>query len=175
MKKIRLVALFMAILTVALCLASCANTTGGEDVTTAGEIAATEAPIAGTTETPETTYPVDENGYELDRLPELNYNNEEFVLFTWSNQVMWEWNEDETTNGEKIHDAIYDRQVRAEERLGIDLVLVKQSGDWGNRNAFILTVEANVNSGNQDAFDLVGQYTPAAPIGAMKNLYLDLS
>jgi predicted small secreted protein len=176
MKKIRLVALFMAILTVALCLASCANTTGGEEnITTAGENAATEAPVAGTTETPETTYPVDENGYELDRLPELNYNNEEFVLFTWSNQVMWEWNEDETTNGEKIHDAIYDRQVRAEERLGIDLVLVKQSGDWGNRNAFILTVEANVNSGNQDAFDLVGQYTPAAPIGAMKNLYLDLS
>ena len=175
MKKIRFAALLMALLTLLLCFASCANTpTEQGDSTTASTPDATEAPTA-TTETPETTYPVDENGYELDRLPELNYNGEEFVLFTWSNQVMWEWNEDDTTNGEKIHDAIYDRQIRAEERLGIELVLSKQTGDWNNRNSFIVTVEANVNAGQSDAFDLVGQYTPAAPIGAMKNLYMDLT
>ena len=175
MKKIRIAALLMALLMLALCFASCANTPVVTDETTAGENASTEAPVAGTTETPETTYPVDENGYELDKLPELNYNNQEFVIFTWSNQVMWEWNEDGTTTGEKIHDAIYDRQVRAEERLGIEIVLSKQTGDWNNRNSFITTVEANVNAGSQDAFDLVGQYTPAAPIGAMKGLYSDLS
>ena len=175
MKKIRLVALLMAILMVALCFASCANTPVDPEETTAGENASTEAPVAGSTEPTETTYPVDENGYELDRLPELNYNNEEFVLFTWSNQVMWEWNEDGETNGDKIHDAIYNRQVRTEERLGIKIVISKQNGDWNNRNSFITTVEANVAAGSQDAFDLVGQYTPAAPIGAMKNLYLDLS
>ena len=175
MKKIRFAALLMALLTLLLCFASCANTpTEQGDSTTAGTPDATEAPAA-TTESPETTYPVDENGYELDRLPELDYKGEEFVLFTWSNQVMWEWNEDDTTNGEKIHDAIYDRQVRAEERLGIELVLSKQTGDWNNRNSFIVTVEANVNAGQSDAFDLVGQYTPAAPIGAMKNLYMNLS
>lgn len=175
MKRIRLAALFMAILTISLCFASCATTpVEGNDVTTTGN-AATEAPVAATTETPETTYPVDENGYELDRLPELNYNHEEFVIFTWSNQVQWEWNEDDTTNGDKIHDAIFNRQVRTEERLGIDIVIVKQTGDWNNRNSFIQAVEANVESGQSDAYDLVGQYTPAAPIGAMKNLYLDLS
>ena len=175
MKRIRLAALFMAILMLALCFASCATTpVEGNDVTTEGN-ASTEPPVAATTETPETTYPVDENGYELDRLPELNYNGEEFVIFTWSNQVKWEWNEDDTTNGDKIHDAIFNRQVRTEERLGIEIVITKQTGDWSNRNSFITTVEANVESGQNDAFDLVGQYTPAAPIGAMKNLYLDLS
>lgn len=175
MKKIRIFAGIMALLMLALCFASCANTPVDPETTTAGENASTEAPVAGSTEPAETTYPVDENGYELDRLPELNYNNEEFVIFTWSNQVMWEWNEDDTTNGEKIHDAIYDRQVRTEERLGIEIVLSKQNGDWSNRNSFITTVEANVSSGSKDAFDLVGQYTPAAPIGAMKGLYHDLS
>ena len=176
MKKIRIAALLMALLTLALCFASCANTpVDPEETTKAGENASTEAPVAGTTETPETTYPVDENGYELDRLPELNYNDQEFILFTWSNQVKWEWNEDGTTTGDKIHDAIYNRQVRTEERLGIKFVISKQTGDWSNRNSFITTVEANVAAGSQDAFDLVGQYTPAAPIGAMKNLYLDLN
>lgn len=175
MKKIRLAALFMAILTLSLCFASCANTPVDESGTTAGENPSTDSPAAATTETPESTYPVDENGYELDRLPDLNYNNEDFVIFTWSNQVQWEWNEDDTTNGDKIHDAIFNRQVRTEERLGINIVLSKQTGDWSNRNSFITTVEANVESGQSDAFDLIGQYTPAAPIGAMKNLYLDLS
>ena len=114
MKKIRIFAGIMALLMLALCFASCANTPVDPETTTAGENASTEAPVAGSTEPTETTYPVDENGYELDRLPELNYNNEEFVIFTWSNQVMWEWNEDGTTTGDKIHDAIYNRQVRTE-------------------------------------------------------------
>ena len=71
MKRIRLAALFMAILMLALCFASCATTpVEGNDVTTEGN-ASTEPPVAATTETPETTYPVEENGYELDRLPSL--------------------------------------------------------------------------------------------------------
>ncbi len=176
MKKIRLAALFMAMLMLTLCFVSCANTPeeGGENSTGANETQGPGDPAA-TTLPEETTYPVDENGFELDRLPELNYNDEEFVIFTWSNQVMWEWNEDGETTGDKIHDAIYNRQVRTEERLGIKIVIAKQNGDWDHRNSFITAVEANVESGNQDAFDLVGQYTPAAPIGAMKNLYMNLS
>ena len=176
MKKIRFAALALAMIMLALCFVSCANTPaeGGENSTAANETQASNDPAA-TTVSDETTYPVDENGYELDRLPELNYNNDEFVIFTWSNQVMWEWNEDGETSGDKIHDAIYNRQVRTEERLGIKIVIAKQNGDWEHRNSFITAVEANVESGSQDAFDLVGQYTPAAPIGAMKNLYTNLS
>ena len=175
MKKIRFVSLMLAILMLSGFFVSCAETqTETPDSSENASTTVSNDPAA-TTLPEETTYPVDENGYELDRLPELNYNDEEFVLFTWSNQVKWEWNEDGETNGEKIHDAIYDRQVRAEERLGIKLVISKQTGDWSNRNSFITTVESNVAAGEKDAFDLVGQYTPAAPIGAMKNLYLDLS
>ncbi len=177
MKKIRFAALLMAVLMLMLCFASCAETPSGDGDGSSASTTATPNPNdpAATTLPEETTYPVDENGYELDRLPELNYNDKEFILFTWSNQVQWEWNEDGETNGEKIHDAIYDRQVRTEERLGIKLIISKQTGDWNNRNSFITTVESNVAAGSKDAFDLVGQYTPAAPIGAMKNLYFDIS
>lgn len=176
MKKVRFAALLMAILMLTLCFVSCAETPVEDPANSTSPT--TDVPnddSTATTAPAETTYPIDENGYELDRLPELNYGNSEFVLFTWSNQVVWEWNEDDQTSGDKIRDAVYNRQVRTEERLGIELVIAKQTGDWSNRNTFIQTVEANVESGQNDAYDLVGQYTPAAPIGAMKNLYQDLS
>ncbi len=171
MKKIRIASLLMAILMLALCFASCSEPTGGSDTTAPN--ATTTAPIAVETTPEETTYPVDENGYELDRLPELNYNDEEVIIFTWSNQVQWEWSEEEAAD--KIKESLYNRELRTEERLGIKIEISTQTGDWGNRNSFITTVEANVNAGATDAFDIVGQYTPAAPIGAMKNLYLNLA
>lgn len=174
MKK-RLAALVLATIMLMLCFTSCVNTpSDGPD--TSGNAQTTVSNNPDSSAGPqETTKPVDENGYELDDLPELNYNNQDFVIFTWSNQALWEWNEDGETSGDKIHDAIYNRQVRTEERLGINIVITKQTGDWDNRNSFITTIEANVESGSKDAFDLIGQYTPAAPIGAMKNLYLSLS
>ncbi len=180
MKKIRIASLLLAVLMLALCFVSCANTQDPENSGngTTGD-ASTQAPGPGsqdpnaTTETPETTYPVDENGYELDRLPELNYNNQEVVVFTWSNQAQWEWSDVE--DGDKIKTALYNRQVRTEERLGVKFFISKQAGDWSNRNSFITTVEANVEAGSTDAFDIIGQYTPAAPIGATKNLYVNLT
>ncbi len=169
MKKIRITALLLALLTLALCFASCANTGDGSDTT------ANQGNNGSATATPETSGRYDADGFLLDDLPELNYNQEEIVLFTWSNQVKWEWRSEEEANADKIAESIYKRQIDVEARLNIKFNIATQSGDWGNRNAFITAVEANVDAGQNEAFDIIGQYTPAAPIGAMKNLYLNLA
>ncbi|MCQ2427342.1 MAG: extracellular solute-binding protein [Clostridia bacterium] len=123
----------------------------------------------------ETTENVDENGYLRDDLPVLNYGGSDFVIFTWSNQTVWEWSEDENTTGDVIKDSIVKRQVNTEDRMGIKIVIESMNGDWDHRNEFATAVDASVQSGANDAYDLIGQYTPAAAIGAMKGCYEDLS
>ena len=82
MKKIRIIALLMAVLMLSLAFASCANTPEESGSESSSDAAQTQTPNdpAATTLPEETTYPVDENGYELDRLPELNYNGKEFIV-----------------------------------------------------------------------------------------------
>jgi len=163
-------ALFLALIMVILAVVSCAQKTPETPEST------TAAVVSGdTTAAEETTSNVDENGYLLDDLPVLDYGNKDFVIFTWSNQVSWEWSEDDTTTGDVIKDAIIKRQISTEERLKINLVIEKQNGDWEHRNEFAAAVDANVQAGATDAFDLIGQYTPAAVISAVKGNYEDLS
>ena len=149
--------------TTAFMLAACTLGESGTETTTG-----TESEF----ETTESLY--DENGYLLDSLPDdLNFGGKEFRIFTWSNQTNWEWDADGIT-GDIIGDAIYNRKLTVEERMGVKLVITKQAGEWENRNSFIQAVANNVLAGAQ-AFDIVGQYTPAAAIGAMQELYLDLN
>ena len=107
-----------------------------------------------------------------DSLPDdLDFGGKEFRIFTWSNQTTWEWDASEIT-GDVIGDAIYNRKISVEDRMGVKLVITKQPGEWENRNSFIQAVANNVLAGAQ-AIDSVGQYTPAAAIGAMQQLYLN--
>ncbi|HHT54019.1 MAG TPA: extracellular solute-binding protein [Clostridiales bacterium] len=160
----RRILILVLVATLAFMLAACMTGESETGTTTAG--ADTE---------PETTESIyDENGYLLDSLPsDLDFGGKEFRIFTWSNQTIWEWDATEIT-GDVIGDAIYNRKLAVEDRMGVKLVITKQSGEWENRNSFIQAVANNVLAGAQ-AFDVVGQYTPAAAIGAMQELYLDLN
>jgi hypothetical protein len=151
----------------AIVLPACARGEKNQDQTTTGM-----AEESGNE--PETTAAIyDEKGYLLDSIPsDLKFDNKEYRIFTWSNQTTWEWDAAEFT-GDIIKDALYTRVIQVEERLGVKLVISKQAGEWENRNNFIKTVANNVLAGAH-AFDLIGQYTPAAAIGAMQNLYLNL-
>lgn len=170
MKFIKTASILLSLLLIAALFAACAEKDPGGTADTTTAAAAPDS-----TPAPVETDPVDENGYLLDSLPELNYGNTDFNIFTWSNQTVWEWSEDEVTTGDLIKDAIVKRQIATEERMGIKIVISSQNGDWDHRNSFIDTVSNNVNSGGTDAFDLIGQYTPAAAIGAMKGCYTNLA
>lgn len=162
MKLSKLIALLLAILTLALGCISCSNETGDTEITTAGAQASEEATD------PEDTIPPE----EVFEIPDDHNLNREINIYSWSQQTIWEWDAESET-GEVINDAIFRRLQKTEQLLGITIVVDKQSGDWENRNSFISKLEGNVKS-NTHAYDFVGQYTPAAGIGAIKSLYMDL-
>ena len=152
-------------------LVSCSQPAGPEETTPS--VLDTTVPEEDITTLPSN---VDENGYLLDDLPELDYGKKEFTIFTWSNQTMWEWAETDTTTGDIIKDALFTRQAKTEDRLKVKIEIVKQPGEWENRNSFIDAVYNNTSAGiNDDSFDLIGQYTPAMGIGAVRGCYTDLS
>ncbi len=170
MKSIKILSLLLALLFAVSLFAACAGKNPGGET---GSTTAASAPDS--TPAPVETDPVDENGYLLDDLPVLNYGSTDFNLFTWSNQTIWEWSQDEVTTGDLIKDAIVKRQIAVEDRMGIKLVVSSQNGDWDHRNSFIDTVYNSTQSGGTEAFDLIGQYTPAAAIGAMRGCYTNLA
>ena len=168
MKKIRFLSLVLCLLMSLTLVTACAS----DKTDNSDSVKDSSAPDSLQTE-PETKSPYDDKGYLLDSLPDdLKFDGKTFNLFTWSNQTMWEWDAD-TYSGELLKDAIYERKQFVESRMGIKLVITSQAGEWDNRASFIQTVAANVNAGAH-SYDLIGQYTPAAAIGAMQSLYVDL-
>ena len=64
---------------------------------------------------------LDENGYKKDDLPEtLNFGGEKIGILYWNDITQQEF-EAESMTGELINDAIYERNLATEQRLGIKL------------------------------------------------------
>ncbi len=134
------------------------------------------APIGGTT-TGEPSQPneptTDANGYELDDLDKtLNFGNAKINILAWE-QSTHEYDV-ESTSGDDVDAALYDRNRKVEERLGIELVFSEIPGNSSTFNDFIQTVNTSV-SNNSGAYDAVAQYARCAGVlatyGVYKNLY----
>ena len=171
MKSIRIISVFLIILMLSTTLLACANNSGDDTTVTTPADGVADTTPAGGEEAVDTTPAETTPALQL---PEnLNFNKQTFTIFTWSNQTQWEWDAEDYT-GELLDDAIYDRKLETEERVGISLEFIKEPGEWENRNNFINKLAASVMSGAK-AYDLVSQYTPAAAIGTMQGLYLNLN
>lgn len=169
MKSVRIISAVLALLMALFVLVACADSKDDDPTGTT-----TAAPSDTTSATPDGTNPAEETTMSPLTIPDdLKYPDKTFTIFTWSNQTQWEW-DSEGVSGELIGDAIYARRVATEERFSLKLNIIKQPGEWDNRNTFIQAVASSVMSGTH-AYDLVGQYTPAASIGALQSLYLDLN
>lgn len=172
MKKLRIIAVVLAILSLMMVFAACANNpSDGPSETTPTPSGDTSDPGASTT--PSGSASAETTVSALGVPEDLKYTGKTYTIFTWSNQTQWEW-DSEGIAGELIGDAIYERVMSIEEKFGITLNIQKQAGEWENRNSFIQAVAASVMT-NAHAYDLIGQYTPAAAIGAMQNLYVDIN
>ena len=169
MKSVRIIAAILAALSMLVVFAACANPGDSTSDTTppADQLdTTTPAPSSDDTTDAETTMS------PLTVPDELKFTGKTFTIFTWSNQTQWEWDADQMS-GELLSDAVYNRKLSTEERFGITINIKKQPGEWENRNSFIQAVAASVLT-NSHAYDLVGQYTPAAAIGTMQSLYTNL-
>lgn len=116
----------------------------------------------------------DSKGYLKDSLPETYDFDSDFQIYTWDDQQAWEWVDADSEVEGTLMQKLVERQRNVEDRFGVTIQLTKVHGSWDQRTAFIQTLANNVQS-NMHTYDLVGQYTPAAGIGAMQGLYYDLN
>ena len=171
-KRITACILFAAMLMTVLI--SCSQKTVNPDSTTSG---AAESSVLSE----DTTEMLREN--TPDTLPEdLDFGGEQYTILS-RNEFTWaiEMGVDEL-NGDIINDAIFNRNKQVEDRLNVNINVVKIAGIWGAEESFNQAVRDSVMSGNND-YDLIAGYmyfiSPLAGEGLFTNLnnipYLDFS
>ena len=125
------------------------------------------------TQTDQNLVETDENGYVKDSLPESANLDREFTIYAWQEQKAWEWCDEETAPTGVLDQALFRREHAVEERFGVTILRDYHPGSWDDRGEFIQDLATRINL-NDHSYDLVDQYLPAAGIGAMQGLYVDL-
>jgi len=163
----------------ALCvlpLAACGEENPSAD-TTAADTAITEPA--------ETAPPTDEWGREIieDSVPaDLKYSNEVMRIFTRDDSKYWllEITAEDGT-GDVLNDAVYNRNLTVEERLGVKLEIKRMPGTFAVRTAWFNVLRAAVQA-DDDSIDMatvyISQGAPLITEGLFMNLlnveHLDL-
>jgi hypothetical protein len=145
---------------------------GNGDSTTEAPVVSND-PAESSTDAATTEAPNDERGFLKDGLPDKKFDDE-FRLFTWSNQSYWEFDSNEET-GNPIYDQIYYRKQHLKDKYGITIALTKENGDWDHRNSFIKKVEAFQNETGADAYHALGCYFPISGSMSIKGFFEDLT
>ena len=176
-KSIRFLCALLVIAMIACAAVSCTKTPDNPDSSKTNDGSASAEPGTNNTpggsdsatETEKVTDQYDAIGISKD----LKFNGATYTIYSWSEQTMWEYVGEGYDSSDLLQQAIYDRQKLTEELLGVEIEIKGEAGSWDHRNAFIQKLKTSVD--NQDhAYDLVGQYTAAAAIGAMAGLYMPL-
>ena len=168
----RMMALMLAIMMLATVVACgktedpAATTTaqGGDAVDTT--TAATEQTYADPKDDPAN---YDANGYWKDDLPEdLNYNGDVVSVLNWKAEE----NEFEILEqtGTLVDDAIYQRNMNIEERLGVDLTFTEIEGSNSYIADFAQYVQQAYQSGSRD-YDIIPTYSRTAAVLSTRGLY----
>ena len=137
--------------------------------TTANNGQTTTAPTTGGNNGPaQPDIKYDENGYEMDDLPEdLDFSDVDrnFTILMWE-----EWGkQDFTTTDQGIvwSNELIKRQMAVEDRLGVSIKIVTEKGSWGAHRTFKQRVENDLQASEVSSFDLIGSY--GASIGILTN------
>ena len=160
-KYLRIIALVMAILTLSGMFAACAET-GTTDTTTAADVAATEAPTVETT--------VEVTLYAPDDLAESYNFGETITIYMWKDYTMMEFYAEET--GDVIDDAIFNRNIAVEDRLGIEFEYVEEKGSSSTYNTWIQKAENDWQADN--SYDIYAGYSRSAPLMTLKGMTVNL-
>ena len=103
---------------------------------------------------------LDENGRVLDDLDQydLNYSGEPITLLYWKECERPEFEQKELAN-DNVLDAIYDRNINIEDRLGVDLEFVPMYAAYGDgvREEFLRKIDA-VRLAKSHDYDLIATY-----------------
>ena len=163
MKKfVRLIAMLLALVTVLGVAVSCANTNTPDETTDAGAGATTTAAIEETT--------AEETLYVPDDLDETYNFGQTITIFMWDDWRMTEFYAEET--GDLIDDAIFHRNIKVQERLGVTFEFVEAPGDSGDYKDWITKAENDWAADND--FDIYAGYSRTVPLLTLKNMSANL-
>jgi len=160
---IRIIALVMAIMTLAGAFVACAETNTPE-VTTEGNsgAASTTAPGDDVTQA--------ETEYEEDDLAD-SYNFDTTVtIYMWSDYTMMEFYAEES--GDIIDDAIFNRNNDVENRLGITIEFVEEPGSAKKMTPWMTRAENDWQADNE--YDIYAGYSRCAPQMVLKGMTANL-
>ena len=165
----RIIAMLCAMVMLLGCFVACADTQEPNETTEAPQ---TEAPAGEVTE--EIDLNLDKDGFWKDDLPEeLDYNEIVTVLY-WSDAERKEFLiEEDEADGDMVKEAIYNRNLAAEERLGITFEWVGQDGDSGDRAKFTNYVQNCYSGGTY--YDIIATYSRTAGMLLTEGLLQDLN
>lgn len=164
---IRLLALVLAMLSVALLAVACAKPGDSADTTTPKD-AAGATPTPGSSDTTAAVTDangnevggdgVDDNGYIKDALPQdLNYGGKKLTFLVWDGQGYEEF--DAEQSGEPVENALYERNLNVETRLGVELAFIKTKGGSSDVSAFTQKVSADIAAGTSREYDMIAAYS----------------
>ena len=148
-------ALLLTLIMLVAMLASCSDRGNGTTTTAPAGNEGTPSDTAAAT--------VDDNGYVLDDIPELNFNETVINILMWNDYTMTEFY-DVNGSGDLIGQAITDRNSRVEKRLGIKLEFIEVPGSTSAaQKAYIQKVNADAALAPSCEYDIYATYsrTPA--------------
>lgn len=162
-KIVRMLALMLALITLTGMFAACANTNDPE-VTT--EAPTTNAPgdDGSGSETEEETL------YVEDDLDEKYNFGETITVLYWEEWRMTEFFAEES--GDIIDDAIFHRNIKVADRLGIEFEFIPQPGDSTNRTAYVQQAENDWAADNE--YDIYAGYSRTIPLLSIKKMTANL-
>lgn len=165
----RIIAALCALIMLLSCFAACAET-GDETVTT--ENASTETPDDPVeTEDPN----LDKDGYLKDDLPEeLDYKGEVISVLYWEDVERPEFEIlEEETGVDMVKDAIYNRNLAVEDRLGVSFEWTGVKGNNSNRSGFASYVQNCYSGGTY--YDIIATYSRTSAMLCVSGLLEDLN
>ncbi len=172
MKFTKIISLLCALVMLLSLFAACAET-GNVTETTADTAASTEPSAQEPEVTKDPNY--DDNGYLKSKLPEdLNYKGEEVSILVWEDVERPEFEVLESETGlDIVVDAIYERNMATEEKLGVKLVWHEQPGDSNDLKAFVSYVQNCHAAGTY--YDVIATYSRTAASLSANGLLTDLN
>jgi ABC-type glycerol-3-phosphate transport system substrate-binding protein len=165
----RALSLILAMLMLVMTVVSCGKTAEEGDITTtaATDVGTTAATEATTTAPEETVAP------ELrDDIPEVNFNGESFKVLI-REETKHEMTSPEIT-GDLVGDAVYNREVTVEERLGVNIDVHTIKGNWDFRDDFITHVSNSILGGDHE-FDMIMTHNAYIASMTLRGLATDLN
>ena len=80
----------------------------------------------------------------------------------------------EEENGDTMNDAIYKRNIKVEDQLGVKINVISRPGEWGSHTQFNSDVVKDVMAGDT-SYDVISYYAYAMPMIAQQNVLYNLN